>query len=93
VGISLEITDGRSATPCGYDACKEVPHTPTPQSIPFRSVNNCFDLTGKAPDHSCDQRLGLQMPRALGEQGATLFISARTPSEVEQVVKNLEAAG
>jgi gluconate 5-dehydrogenase len=58
------------------------------------SVKQLFDLTGKvALITGGTKGLGLQMAEALGEQGASIFISARTPSEVEQVVKDLEAQG
>ncbi|HIE75615.1 MAG TPA: SDR family oxidoreductase [Gammaproteobacteria bacterium] len=58
------------------------------------SVKQLFDLTGKvALITGGTKGLGLQMAEALGEQGASIFISARTASEVEQVVKDLEAQG
>lgn len=58
------------------------------------SVKQLFDLTGKvALITGGTKGLGLQMAEALGEQGASIFISARIASEVEQVVKDLEAQG
>lgn len=58
------------------------------------SVKQLFDLTGKvALITGGTKGLGLQMAEALGEQGAKIFISARTAAEVEQVVKDLEAQG
>lgn len=58
------------------------------------SVKQLFDLTGKvALITGGTKGLGLQMAEALGEQGASIFISARNAAEVEQVVKDLEAQG
>ena len=58
------------------------------------SVMQLFDLTGKvALITGGTKGLGLQMAEALGEQGAKIFLNARNPAEVEDVVAQLNARG
>ena len=58
-----------------------------------RTVKQLFDLSGKTALVTGGSRgLGLQMAFALGEAGATVMISARKASELEQAVAELKAA-
>ncbi len=58
------------------------------------SVKQLFDLTGKvALITGGTKGLGLQMAEALGEQGAKIFINARSAEEIDQVVSQLQAQG
>ncbi len=59
-----------------------------------RTTQQLFDLTGKTALITGGSRgLGLQMALALGEQGATVVISARKQNELDEALAALAAQG
>lgn len=60
----------------------------------MRTTQELFDLTGKTALITGGSRgLGLQIAEALGEQGATLVLSARKQSELDEAVAHLKSRG
>jgi gluconate 5-dehydrogenase len=60
----------------------------------MRTVKQLFDLTGKTALVTGGSRgLGLQIAQALGEQGASVVISARKQGELDEAVAHLNALG
>jgi NAD(P)-dependent dehydrogenase (short-subunit alcohol dehydrogenase family) len=58
------------------------------------SVKQAFDLSGKSALITGGSRgLGLQIAEALGEQGATILLSSRKASDLEQAQKHLKGGG
>jgi NAD(P)-dependent dehydrogenase (short-subunit alcohol dehydrogenase family) len=59
-----------------------------------RSVKQLFDLSGKTALITGGSRgLGLQMAEALGEQGATVVLSSRKQSDLDEAVAHLKSRG
>jgi NAD(P)-dependent dehydrogenase (short-subunit alcohol dehydrogenase family) len=59
-----------------------------------RSVKQLFDLSGKTALITGGSRgLGLQMAEALGEQGATVVLSSRKQSDLDEAVAHLSSRG
>ncbi|QJQ05047.1 SDR family oxidoreductase [Undibacterium piscinae] len=59
-----------------------------------RSVKQLFDLSGKTALITGGSRgLGLQMAEALGEQGATIVLSSRKQSDLDEAVAHLKSRG
>jgi NAD(P)-dependent dehydrogenase (short-subunit alcohol dehydrogenase family) len=60
----------------------------------MRTIKQLFDLTGKTALITGGSRgLGLQIAEALGEQGATLVLSARKQAELDEAVAHLASRG
>jgi NAD(P)-dependent dehydrogenase (short-subunit alcohol dehydrogenase family) len=60
----------------------------------MRTTQELFSLTGKTALITGGSRgLGLQMAEALGEQGATLVLSSRKQSDLDEAVAHLAARG
>jgi NAD(P)-dependent dehydrogenase (short-subunit alcohol dehydrogenase family) len=58
------------------------------------SVKKAFDLTGKSALVTGGSRgLGLQIAEARGEQGATILLSSRKASDLEEAQKHLKGMG
>ena len=59
-----------------------------------RTIQQLFDLKGKTALVTGGSRgLGLQLAHALGEAGATVLLSSRKASDLEEAVAELKAAG
>jgi NAD(P)-dependent dehydrogenase (short-subunit alcohol dehydrogenase family) len=59
-----------------------------------RTAKQLFDLTGKTALITGGSRgLGLQMAEALGEQGASVLLSSRKQSDLDEAVAHLQSRG
>jgi NAD(P)-dependent dehydrogenase (short-subunit alcohol dehydrogenase family) len=60
----------------------------------MRTIKQLFDLSGKTALITGGSRgLGLQIAEALGEQGATIVLSARKQAELDEAVAHLASRG
>ncbi|MBL4951459.1 SDR family NAD(P)-dependent oxidoreductase, partial [Neobacillus sp. YIM B02564] len=60
----------------------------------MRTTQQLFDLKGKTALITGGSRgLGLQIAEALGEQGATLVLSSRKQSDLDEAVAHLKSRG
>jgi gluconate 5-dehydrogenase len=59
-----------------------------------RTVQQLFNLSGKTALITGGSRgLGLQMAEALGEQGASIVLSSRKQSDLDEAVAHLQSRG